>query len=240
MIGIYKITNKKTGQSYIGQSNNCERRILEHQQKRILTIDDWINALGKEAFQYEIIEECPQELLDEREQYYIQKFNSIENGYNIQYGGYNNSIGSGNGRALLNENDVIEIRKAYQNHKSPKEEYEKYKDKISFSHFQGVWQGKSWTHIMPEVFTPENKEYYRSGMAKETANLKPEEVLEYRKYYVTHTAEETYNFMLSEKGQDFPLKKNSFKKILQGDVKENSIYKDVPVYKKKTKEWIKK
>lgn len=30
MIGIYKITNKKTGKSYIGQSNDITRRFKEH------------------------------------------------------------------------------------------------------------------------------------------------------------------------------------------------------------------
>lgn len=30
MIGIYKITNKSNGKVYIGQSDNCERRISEH------------------------------------------------------------------------------------------------------------------------------------------------------------------------------------------------------------------
>lgn len=32
MIGIYKITNKNTGQVYIGQSVDIERRIQEHKQ----------------------------------------------------------------------------------------------------------------------------------------------------------------------------------------------------------------
>ena len=30
MIGIYKITNLFTGESYIGQSTNLERRLREH------------------------------------------------------------------------------------------------------------------------------------------------------------------------------------------------------------------
>ena len=34
MIGIYKITNKNTGKSYIGQSNDIERRFKEHQIAR--------------------------------------------------------------------------------------------------------------------------------------------------------------------------------------------------------------
>ena len=31
MIGIYKITNKNTGKSYIGQSNDIERPFKKHQ-----------------------------------------------------------------------------------------------------------------------------------------------------------------------------------------------------------------
>lgn len=33
MIGIYKITNLLNNKSYIGQSNNIERRFLEHCSK---------------------------------------------------------------------------------------------------------------------------------------------------------------------------------------------------------------
>ena len=237
MKGIYKITNKQTGQVYIGQSDNCERRISEHKQKRKLAIDDWINFLGIEAFDYEIIEEC--ENTDEREQYYIEKYNSINNGYNFQKGGNNNSLGEGNGRARLCEEDIKNIRIAYKNHSSPKKEYEKYADKITYSQFQAVWQGRSWSNIMPEVYTEENKNYYRSGMVKETASFSLEEVLRYREYYVEHSMNETYKFMCEEKGKDF-IKENTFKKIINGDVRDNSIYLEVPVYKTMQKKWITK
>ena len=237
MQGIYKITNKQTGKTYIGQSDNCLRRISEHKQKRRLTIDDWINFLGVDAFSFEIIEECSSENIDEREQYYIQKYDSINNGYNFQIGGNNNSLGEGNGSARLTEADVIEIRKAYNKHLSPKEEYAKYKDKITYSQFQSVWQGRSWASIMPEVFTEENKQFYRSGIAKATASLTLEEVLKYRQFYVNHTMPETYSLMCQEKGSNF-LKENTFKKIIVGDVRDSSIYKEIPVYKKKLKKWI--
>lgn len=235
--GIYKITNKETGQSYIGQSQNCERRIAEHKKKRNLTIDDYINFLGVDAFTYEIIEECSIEQLDEKEKEYIKKYNSIEEGYNHQEGGFNNSIGEGNGRAKLTESDVVEIRTAYNQHKSPKDVYKKYENKISYSSFQSVWQGQSWSHIMPEVFTPENKKYYTSGITKDKAFLTSEEVLHYRKYYVNHTAKETYELMCEEKGGKY-LKEKTFIKILRGDVRDGSVYKEIPIYKKSIKEWI--
>ena len=238
MQGIYKITNKQTGETYIGQSNNCERRLQEHKQIRSLTIDDWINFLGVDAFTYEIIEECETNELDVREQYFIELYDSINNGYNHQQGGYNNSIGEGNGRSRLTEEDVKQIRIAYNNHCSPKEEYEqKYKDKISYSQFQGIWQGRSWSHVMPEVFTEQNKQFYRSGLQQRTASLTCDEVLKYRQFYVNHTIKETYQLMTQEKGLDF-LKENTFRKIINGDVRENSIYKSIPVYKKQAKKWI--
>ena len=236
MIGIYKITNKNNGKVYIGQSNNCERRILEHQQERSIPIDIWINIIGKENFDYEILEECSLEELDEKEKYYIGFYDSIKEGYNIQEGGFNNSIGEGNGRARLTIEDVKEIRLAYKNHSSPKEVYEKYKNKISYSHFQGVWQGRSWSNIMPEVYTEENKKYYISGINKTTALLTKEEVLQYRHFYIKHTIEEVCDKVLKDKGEDF-LKRTTIKKIITGDVRDNSIYKEIPIYSKKRKQW---
>ena len=76
-------------------------------------------------------------------------------------------------------------------------------------------------------------------MAKDTASLTVEEVLKYRQYYVNHTMNETYEIMCSEKGDNF-LKPNTFKKIITGDVREESIYLNVPIYKKLQKKWISK
>lgn len=173
-------------------------------------------------------------LLKEKE--YIKKYNSQVEGYNVQHGGYNNSQGEGNGRALLTEADVVFIRTAYQNHESPKEIFEKYfSKKITKNNFQSVWQGRTWVNIMPEVYTEENKKYYISGQQKAKSSLSKEEVLSYRQYYVNHTREEVYQKILSEKGDI--LKKATFFKILVGDVRDNSIYKEIPVYKKSKKCW---
>lgn len=236
MIGIYKITNKNNGKVYIGQSNDIERRLSEHKQKRTKTIDDYINVLGVENFDFEILEECPLEELDAKEHIYIQHFDSINNGYNIQIGGFNNSIGEGNGRARITEKDVIFIREAYAKHESAKELYEKhFKNIITKNQFQAIWQGRSWSNILPEVYTEENKQYYISEQNKTKALLSKEEVLHYRKYYINHTREEVYQKFLEEKGE--LLKKRTFEKILIGDVRENSIYKEIPIYKKSQNHW---
>lgn len=91
---------------------------------------------------------------------------------------------------------------------------------------------------MPEVFTAENKEYYRSGLSKQSASLTCDEVLKYREYYVNHSMSEVFKKMCEEKGDNF-LKESTFSKIITGDVRDNSLYKTVPIYKKREKKWIK-
>lgn len=216
MIGIYKITNKIDGKVYIGQATNLLKRLSEHKRKRTLTIDDYISFLGVENFDFSILEECSEKELNEKEQFYIQQYNSQKNGYNIQKGGYNNSSGEGNGRARLTEQDVIIIRKAYNDHKKQKEIYEQFKDKTTWSNFQNIWQGNSWSYIMPEVYTEENKNWYKTqnsvGENGASAIFTNEQVLNYRKKYEYMTAKEIYE---NEKLQD-KIAYPSFQKILWG------------------------
>lgn len=235
-IGIYKITNKKDNKVYIGQSQNIERRLSEHKKERFIPIDMWINFLGKENFDFEIIEECSLDELDKKEKYYINYFQSNKTGYNKQEGGNNNSVGEGNGSSILKEEDVKKIRHAYQQHTSPKQFYkENFKDKISYAQFQGVWAGRSWSYIMPEVFTEENKNFYRKELSKQKITISKEDLLKYRKYYINHTQRQTYQLFVKERGE--LIKESTFSKILIGDVRENSSYKEVPIYSKKRKCW---
>jgi hypothetical protein len=88
---------------------------------------------------------------------------------------------------------------------------------------------------MPEVFTEENKKYYTSEMNQKTALLTKKEVLKYRTYYISHTAKETFNYMVNEKGNI--MKEATFRKILTGDLKTNNAYKDIPIYKKSLNSW---
>lgn len=242
MQGIYKITNKDNNKVYIGQASNLKERISEHKKERFVPIDMWINMIGVEHFDFEILEEghFNQTELDEKEREYIKLYESQnkEKGQNKQDGGFNNSIGEGNGRARLTQEDVINIRKAYANHESCKQTYELYKDKITYNSFQGVWQGRSWSTVMPEVFTEENKNWYKAEQNKTKATLTTQQVLEYRKYYVDHSRDEVYQKFLQDiDNQENTIKKTTFLKILSGDVRENSIYREVPLYKKNLKKW---
>ena len=234
MIGIYKIENKLNGKIYIGQSNNIERRFKEHQTKGTLSripVDIAIQKYGKDNFTYEIIEETSIENLNTAEQFWIKKYNSVEQGYNCSEGGDQQSIGVNNGRAKLTEQDIIKIRQAYNNHKRQKDVYKEYENIISFGNFQSIWQGRTWTHIMPEVFTKENKEYYiyqnSNGSKGASAKFSDEEVIEIRKRYVDESAKQIY--------EDYKdrVTYQTFQAMLWG-----RSYKTLPIYKKKEKKWI--
>ena len=102
MIGyIYKITNKLDNKIYIGMSANVKNRWkyghLKTAQKLINDEDigyksllyDAMKKYGIENFSIEVIEECPIEIMGDREQYWISTLNSCNTsiGYNICRGG---------------------------------------------------------------------------------------------------------------------------------------------------------
>ena len=86
--GIYKITNNITEKMYIGRSVNIEDRWKHHiGAKDDYAIHKSMRKYGVENFTFEIIEECDESLLDEREQYWIQYYNTYNYGYNLTVGG---------------------------------------------------------------------------------------------------------------------------------------------------------
>lgn len=105
---IYKITNKVNGKSYIGQTRyTIEFRWKQHQHKKDNTyFHNAIHKYGVENFNVEILEECNIEVLDSREIFYIAKFDTFNNGYNLTIGG------DGNRRLLLDEK-YDEIKELY-------------------------------------------------------------------------------------------------------------------------------
>lgn len=234
MVGIYRIVNKNNGKIYIGQSNDITRRFAEHKrigEKSRIPVDSAIQKYGKENFIYEILEECSIEILNQREEYWIKFYNAVENGYNCSNGGNQQSIGENNGKSKLTENDIIIIRTAYKEHRKQQEIYKLFQDKISFGYFQNLWQGRSWSHIMPEVFTQENKDYYKTqtslGSNSVKAILSDDEVINIRHRYINEVAKTIY--------EDYKdrIQYQTFQAILWG-----RSYSHLPIYKKKEKKWI--
>lgn len=92
--GIYKITKKSTGQSYIGRSTDLKRRITEH-VKSVVGIssisDQYIHQKMREEgiwnYEFKIVEICDKSSLAEREKFYIKFFGTNEYGFNRNSGG---------------------------------------------------------------------------------------------------------------------------------------------------------
>ena len=233
MIGIYKITKKENGKSYIGQSNNIQRRFLEHKYKKDIPIELAIQKYGIDAFTFEILEECSLDELDSKEIYWIEYYNTYKGfGYNCSPGGENNR-GENNGRTKLTNEDVAYIRNCYDEHQRRKDVYKLFKDKISFGAFASIWDGSTWQDIKMEVYTEKNKNFYKfhatDGEKSEAAKFTNNEVIQMRERYVNESAREIY--------EDYKNRCNyqTLQQILWG-----RTYKDLPIYKKKQKTWVNK
>lgn len=91
MTGIYLVTNTINGHQYVGQSVNIKRRWMEHKCPSSILNNRVINRAyrkyGTDAFKYEVIEECSEEQLDERERFWIAKLHPA---YNMNEGGAGN------------------------------------------------------------------------------------------------------------------------------------------------------
>ena len=99
---IYKYTDP-FGKSYIGQTTNPQKRKQQHKSTALgqPNIKDFyskfhtaIRELGWDSFQYEVLktivsnsEQELSELLNEAESYYIGKYDTFDNGYNMTIGG---------------------------------------------------------------------------------------------------------------------------------------------------------
>lgn len=89
--GIYKITNLMNGMTYIGQAVDLASRWKQHIKRGVGAETPTRNklypamlAIGVENFSFEVIEECPSEKLNEREQYWQQIYQSKSFGYSIK------------------------------------------------------------------------------------------------------------------------------------------------------------
>lgn len=111
--GIYKIENLINGKVYIGQAGDIYRRWYHH--KREININSEksfkyplyraFRKYGIENFKFEIIEECSEEELNEKEIHYIKEYNSFIGNKNSN--GYNQTIGGDGTRGrIVNEEEI--------------------------------------------------------------------------------------------------------------------------------------
>lgn len=83
--GIYEIVDTQTGRRYVGQSRNVKQRLHNHKSslERGEHSNPWLQRVWSERsdqFRFDLLEECPAEILTEREQFWID---SSEKCFNV-------------------------------------------------------------------------------------------------------------------------------------------------------------
>lgn len=91
LTGIYKITCTENKMCYVGQAVNIADRWKQHIKRAVGAEERTNNKLypamdkiGPWNFTFEVIEECPRELLNEREDYWQDFYGAKEYGYSIK------------------------------------------------------------------------------------------------------------------------------------------------------------
>ena len=233
--GIYIVTNDLNKNNYIGQSTNIKKRFYSHHLSDYKNKNSscyntkFYKALRKYGinnFSVIILEECEKQMLNEREKYYIKKYDSYKHGYNSTEGGQtlsselfssktnekrevtrkkNKSLMAENHpRARLANDAVLEIRKQYINGVDIKVLYEDYKHIYpNIDTFKRIIFGKSYKSVgnIPE------KKYIRYSNSKLTTS----EVLEIRERY--HKGKITYAALAEEYNVSSTAIKNIIKRI---------------------------
>lgn len=104
---IYKITNKINNKSYIGQTitpiKDRMNKHYSHSKVATTGIDYAIHLYGQENFIVETLCECLNSELDVMERYYIQYYNTYNDGYNLTIGGQDIST-----KLILDEDQIIQ------------------------------------------------------------------------------------------------------------------------------------
>ena len=163
MIGIYKIQNKVTDKVYIGKSVNIEKRWIQHRchLNNNDHANDYLqkawNKYGENGFNFSVLCECEESVLDEKEIYYINLYKATDRsyGYNLREGGEGGAMSQetiekmrGVG-STLSEGDVRHIKMCMYLLMDRKEIAEMYN--VSPKVLTAISQGKNWGYVLPEL-----------------------------------------------------------------------------------------
>lgn len=163
---VYRLVNKQTGQSYVGKTRQpLETRIRRHQhsakhkgtKNEGQPIVHAIRELGFEAFDVEVLYESEEfedkkaldDLLNEKEIYFIEKYDSIANGYNRTKGG------AGMLGFSLSPSSRISISKANKGRKYGEDFKEKCRERN-----KRTWSNEEHRKMMSERFSGEKNPMY--------------------------------------------------------------------------------
>lgn len=162
---VYRLVNKQTGQSYIGRTFDLRKRLWGHKASanKVGTKNEGqpivhaIRELGFEAFDVEVLYESEEfedkkildDLLNEKEIYFIEKYNSIANGYNRTKGG------AGMIGFSLSPSSRISISKANKGRKYG----EDFKEKCRIRS-RKLWENEEMRKKYSEMFSGEKNPMY--------------------------------------------------------------------------------
>lgn len=237
--GIYIIKNNKNNLVYIGQSVDIRRRMNEHfsfcfKDKALI---DCAIAEHPEDFSWEILKECPREELNDWETYYIYYYDSMNHGYNREFGGHFSvmHIGEKKHSALYTDEQMLEIRKEYV-YTPLKELYEKYgKKNISLDSFRNSVlrrysnlpiyhkRQKKWTY--PSDWNGDILEVNTGSFS----GLSVEEIMAVRRLSVNHSIDE---ILSSDASKPFKNRMH-LREAING-----KIFSWLPFYSKVEAKWI--
>lgn len=135
-----------------------------------------MRKLGIDNFYIEVIEECDTEKLNEREQYYIDKFDSWHNGYN-NGNSSNFSDGEDNCNAKMTKDEISTIRIRQSKMKENRREiYNDYKDKITWTNFLYICKYLTWPSILSEFNTKEIMDWHKKQLGNESRKFSKEQL----------------------------------------------------------------
>lgn len=183
---IYKVTNLINGKVYIGQcARDVKRSMSYYGSGKLIRLA--IEKYGIESFEKTVLEECSsKEELDMKEREYIQKYNSVEHGYNISLGGNGGNLGP-----IVNEKISQTVKSQWESGKydhvvfpalSGKRHTEETKQKLSIAQ-QGdkaYWYNKKLTDEHREKISRATKIAYDNPVVRENF-MKAIHSEEYRK-----------------------------------------------------------
>jgi len=177
MVGIYKITSP-SGKIYIGQSIDIKRRLRDYKKlrcKKQPKLHRSFLKYGYETHLIEIVENCSIDKLNDRERYYQELFNCVENGLNCFLTQSNHKTGKHSEEtkkklSIANSNPSLETRHRKSLGQVGKTVPEEMRKKISDSH-----KGKK--HSLET----------RLKIAENSRNISDETRQKYRDSHIGHT-----------------------------------------------------
>jgi len=221
-----------TEKKYIGQTvkNNLKYRIAEHFANCVNYNHKFANALkkyGNMGFVWGIIEECDSSLLDEREMYWIEKYNTYINGYN-------STLGGNQSREYCSKEYLIECSNGERKEIKNLSEYCRNND-LNVAHIHETLYGKRLQHkgykLIPrtneEIERYENERKIREDTSKKglSGERNGRAILDWKKVNEIRRLHLTKAYKNKQIAEMFGIKLGTFEKIVSNKLwKVNEVF----------------